>query len=114
MQLEPEPKRARLVTGSAACTIHLAGKAATQQLPPKKDRPVTSTGAAASTASLGRPGSKSASLKRPKTRFEELLSVGFEGRNDPRAFEEDMRLQRMLEKKLGMKKASGHDNIIRI
>ncbi|GAX86627.1 hypothetical protein CEUSTIGMA_g14035.t1, partial [Chlamydomonas eustigma] len=47
--------------------------------------------------------SKLVQAKRPRTRFEELLAEGFEGRSDSKAFEEELRLQRSLEKKLGIK-----------
>ena len=73
-------------------------------LPPSGGRIQPKSAATASApGAILKPGSKPTHHK-PKTRFEELLTVGFEGRNDPRAFEEDLRLQRMLQKKLGMKK----------
>lgn len=37
----------------------------------------------------------------PRTRFTELLSEGFEGRADTVAYEEELKLQRRLAKKLG-------------
>jgi hypothetical protein len=52
---------------------------------------------------ISKPSSKTLPAKRPRTRFEELLIENFESRNDSKAFEEELRLQRSLEKKLGIK-----------
>ena len=65
------------------------------------------------TAAAASPGATRETVRRagkwPKTRFEELLTQGFESRNDARAFEEERRLQRVLEKRLGVKKVGkGH------
>jgi hypothetical protein len=58
----------------------------------------------------GGPARPAAPAKKPhfkNTRFEELLSEGFESRLGEAAFIAELQLQRRLEKRLGVKKVRG-------